>query len=80
METEKKKSNMPRTMRNVFGIIMIIIYVAMGVLFLCGAFPQLSGNWAWLRWVGGILFIVYGVWRAYRQFKGIDEDVTTRYQ
>lgn len=71
---------MPRTMRNIFGIIMIVIYVAMGILFLCGAFPQLSGNWAWLRWVGGVLIILYGAWRAYRQFKGIDEDVTTRYE
>lgn len=80
METEKKKSNMPRLMRNIFGIIMIIIYVAMGVLFLSGYFSYLSGNWGWLRWTGGVLFIVYGIWRAYRQFKGIDDDVTTRYE
>lgn len=80
METEKKKSNMPRLMRNIFGVIMIIIYVSMGVLFLMGAFPWLSGSWEWLRWAGGALFIVYGIWRAYRQFKGIDEDVTTRYE
>ncbi len=26
----------------------------------------------WVRWVGGALFTVYGLWRAYRQFKGID--------
>lgn len=69
---------MPQIMRNIFGIIMIIIYVAMGVLFLIGAFPQLSGSWEWLRWTGGVVLIVYGFWRAYRQFKGIDPDVTTR--
>lgn len=63
-------------MRTIFGIIMIIIYVGMGVLFLCGVFTWLSGPWAWLRWVGGILFIVYGIWRGYRQFKGIDPSVT----
>lgn len=80
MEQEKKTSNMPKKMRNIFGIIMIIIYLGMGVLFLAGAFPQLSGSWAWLRWVGGVFFILYGIWRAIRQFKGIDEDVTTRYQ
>lgn len=80
MEQEKKTSSMPKKMRNIFGIIMIIIYLGMGVLFLIGAFPQLSGNWAWLRWVGGVFFILYGIWRAIRQFKGIDEDVTTRYQ
>ncbi|MDE6100331.1 MAG: hypothetical protein K2L46_02530 [Paramuribaculum sp.] len=78
METEKKKSSMPHTMRNIFGIFMIVIYVAMGVLFLCGYFPQLSGNWEWVRWAGGVIFILYGFWRGYRQFKGIDEDVTSR--
>lgn len=80
METERKHSNMPRTMRNIFGIIMIIIYLGMGALFLIGAFPQLSGSWEWLRWVGGVGFIVYGFWRGYRQFKGIDPDATTRYE
>lgn len=79
METGTPKSKVPQTMRNIFGIIMIIVYVAVGILFLCGAFPMLSGSWAWLRWVGGVVLIVYGFWRAYRQFKGIDPDVTTRY-
>lgn len=79
METGTPKSQVPQTMRNIFGVIMIIVYVAVGILFLCGAFPMLSGNWEWLRWVGGVVLIVYGFWRAYRQFKGIDPDVTTRY-
>ncbi len=79
MERESGKGKVPQAMRNVFGVIMIIVYVAMGVLCLCGAFPQLSGNFEWLRWVGGVLLVVYGFWRAYRQFKGIDPDVTTRY-
>ena len=79
METEKGESNMPRIMRMVFGIIMIIFYLVLGVLILCGMFPQLSGSFEWLRWVGGVVIILYGLWRAYRQFKGIDPDVTTRY-
>lgn len=79
METEKGTSSMPQMMRNIFAVIMIIVYVAMGILMMCGVFPWLSGNFAWIRWGGGALLIVYGFWRAYRQFKGIDPDVTTRY-
>lgn len=57
--------------RAIFGIIMIIVYVGMGVLLLINFFDWGSG-WNWLRWGGGILFILYGIWRAIRQFMGID--------
>ena len=43
-------------------------------------FPTLSGDFEWLRWTAGVVFILYGIFRGYRQFKGIDEDVTTRYE
>lgn len=63
----------PATMRNIFGIIMILAYLGMAALFFCGFFNDLFyGKWAWVRWFGGALFTVYGLWRAYRQFKGID--------
>lgn len=62
-------------MRNIFGIIMILIYIGMGVLFFIGFFPWFSGSWEWFRWVGGAMFIAYGIWRAFRQFKGIDDPV-----
>lgn len=58
----------PKMMQNIFGIIMIIVYVGMGVLFFCNFF-QFSGKWQWLRWAGGVMFVLYGFWRAYRQFK-----------
>lgn len=67
----------PQTMRNIFGIIMIIVYIGMGVLFFMNYF-QFSSGWQWLRWVGGVLFTVYGIWRAYRQFAGLDRDITSR--
>lgn len=66
---------MPRSMKTIFGIIMIIVYVGMGILILSGAFFFMTG---WFKWIAGILLIVYGIWRAYRQFKGIDPDITTR--
>lgn len=62
----------PKAMRNIFGIIMIIVYIGMGVLFFTGFFAPLYGSWTWMRWVAGGLFTVYGIWRAYRQFAGID--------
>lgn len=80
METEKRSSSMPRLMRNIFGIIMVLVFVTVGILCLCGFFPTLTGSFEWLRWVGGVVFIVYGIWRGFRQFKGIDDDVTTRYE
>ena len=62
----------PRMMRNIFGIIMIMIYIGMGILFYINLFC-FSAGWDWFRWVGGSLFIAYGIWRAYRQFKGVDD-------
>lgn len=58
-------------MRAIFGVIMIIIYVGMGILLLINFFNW-SGDWEWTRYGIGVLLIVYGFWRAYRQVKGID--------
>lgn len=68
----QRNTGTPKAMRNVFGIIMIAIYLAVGILFLCGYFNILFPTWTWVRWAGGVLFIAYGIWRAYRQFAGID--------
>lgn len=65
----ENKSN--KVMRAIFGIIMIIVYVGMGILLLINFFGW-DGDWAWTRYVVGIVLIIYGIWRAYRQAKGID--------
>ncbi|QCD35783.1 hypothetical protein [Muribaculum gordoncarteri] len=75
MSNEGTGNNGGKTARTIFGIIMIIIYVGMGILLLINYFNWMDNGWQWLRWVGGCLFIVYGLWRAYRQFKGIDRNV-----
>ena len=63
----------PSTMRVIFGIIMIIVYVGMGVLLLINFFDWNDTTaFNWLRWIGGGLLIAYGVWRGIRQFWGID--------
>lgn len=61
-------------LRTVFGIIMIIVYVGMGVLLLINFFHW-EGDWSWTRYVVGIMLIIYGLWRAYRQVKGIDSSM-----
>ncbi|MDE6543458.1 MAG: hypothetical protein K2J97_01190 [Muribaculaceae bacterium] len=68
-------NNTPKIARMIFGIFMIIIYVGMGILLLVNFFGWESGNWEWLRWTGGVLLILYGIWRAYRQFAGIDSNI-----
>lgn len=61
----------PAVMRTIFGIIMIIVYVGMGILLLINYFGW-QGDWAWTRYVVGVMLVLYGIWRAYRQIKGID--------
>lgn len=69
MSEENRNIDTPKVMKAVFAVIMIVIYVSMGILVLCGYFSWLH---EWLRWAGGLLFIVYGFWRAYRYIKGIN--------
>lgn len=66
-----KGTEAPQLWRNIFGIFMIIVYLGMGVLFFCNFFG-FQGSWAWFRWVGGAMFVAYGIWRGWRQFRGVD--------
>ena len=68
----RRRPTTPSAMRLVVGIFMILFYVGIGTLILCGVL-DFYGDWEWLRWTAGIILIVYGIWRAYRQFKGSDE-------
>ena len=66
-----RRSTLPstRTVLGItFGIFMVIIYVGMGVLLLINFFDW-GGDWAWTRYVVGIVLIVYGFFRAWRQYK-----------
>jgi len=68
---EEGRSVVPSPSRSVgiaFGIFMVIVYVGVGVLLLINYF-----NWTSLdlvRYVLGILLIIYGVFRGYRMFIG----------
>lgn len=71
---ESKRHNqgdvrIPRGARIGIGIFMVIIYLAVGLLFILNVFD------IWNRpvscTVGGLL-ILYGIWRGYRLYKGIN--------
>ncbi|MEF9923688.1 MAG: hypothetical protein RR061_02140 [Muribaculaceae bacterium] len=65
----ENRTGVPHTMKIVFGIFMICIYVGMGILLFINFFLW-TPAWAWARWGLGTLFLIYGVWRGYRQFTG----------
>lgn len=74
---QERSDSISRTngiIRAVFGIFMVIIYVGMGVLLLINFFNW-NGDWAWIRWIVGVVLIIYGFWRAYRQWRGIDSQL-----
>lgn len=54
-----------------FGIFMILVYVGVGVLLIINFFNW-DASFTWVRWVLGVLLIIYGFFRGYRQFKGTD--------
>lgn len=73
---EEREDNRPKpakTMRTIFGIFMIIIYIGMGILCVTNWFgyPETTG-WTIGRWIVGVVLIIYGIWRGYRQYAGID--------
>ncbi len=60
----------------VFGIFMFIVYEGMGILMFINFFNW-NTEWAWTRWVVGVVFMIYGFFRAYRTYKDLsrtDED------
>lgn len=72
-EEEPGRSVVPTPRKAVaigFGIFMIILYVGVGVLLLINFFKW--ETMAWARYFIGILLIVYGIFRAYRQIRGSD--------
>lgn len=72
-EEEDARQTHGRPMRMIFGIFMIIVYIGMGILCITNWFgyPDNTG-WTIGRYVVGVVLIIYGIWRAYRQFAGID--------
>lgn len=58
---------LPKGVRIVFGIMMVLIYLGVGTLFLSDVFQLLNQT---VSITVGIILIVYGFWRGYRLYKG----------
>ena len=61
----------PYRMKVIFGIFMLLIYFGMGALMFTNFFSWMP---QWTRIFMGVLFIGYGIWRAYRQIKIVRVD------
>lgn len=59
----------PRSMRLWFGIFMILIYLGVGLLFIFQVFSIFDTAISCV--VGGLL-ILYGIWRGYRLYRGMN--------
>ena len=62
-------NNLPKGGRIIFGIFMILVYLAVGLLFIFDVFK--IDNTAISASVGGVL-CAYGIWRGYRLWKGMN--------
>lgn len=69
MTDGKKRLDISKILRLTFGTLMIAVYLGMGFLMLSNYFKIQN---AFVPNFLGILFIVYGIFRGYRQYKGLD--------
>lgn len=70
-----QKPAMPFSLRLMFGIFMILVFGFVGLMLLFNWFNVIyDPSWNWLRWVGGPIFILYGIFRGYRLFKANKPD------
>lgn len=66
---DKKENKASHILKITFGILMVLIYIGMGILMLINFFAWDNSTIAY--GLGG-LFVIYGIYRGYRQFKGLD--------
>lgn len=59
----------PKGVRLWFGIFMVLIYLGVGLMFILDIF---NIDNAGISITVGSILCVYGVWRAYRLYKGIN--------
>lgn len=62
-----------RTLRLIFGVMMIVIYLGMSYLLMVNFFDwSETTTWNIVRYGMATIFGLYGIYRAYRQVTGID--------
>lgn len=68
---KKTGNNIFRTLRVFFGLFMVIVYLGMAYLMFINFFDW-NTSLTWFRYVLAVVFMLYGVYRCYRQFTGVD--------
>lgn len=67
---DNKRPEAPKGARLAFGIIMILVYLGVGLLFIFNVFDVINPVVSYV--VGGLL-IVYGIFRGFRLYKGLNQ-------
>lgn len=68
-----KGTTVSRVVRAVFGIFMVCVYMGMAVMMATNFFDWNNTLvWKIARWAMAVVFGVYGLYRGYRQWKGVD--------
>lgn len=65
---ENGNNGQPKGARIAFGIIMILVYLGVGLLFIFNVFDIINYT---VSCIIGAILIVYGIFRAYRLYKGV---------
>lgn len=64
---DSNRPEAPRGARVAFGIIMILVYIGVGLLFILNFFDTIDKT---VSIMIGALLCIYGLWRAVRLYKG----------
>ena len=67
---KKTGNNIFRTLRVFFGLFMVIVYLGMAYLMFINFFDW-NTSLTWFRYVLAVVFMLYGVYRCYRQVTGV---------
>ena len=68
---KKTGNNIFRALRVFFGLFMVIVYLGMAYLMFINFFDW-NTSLTWFRYVLAVVFMLYGVYRCYRQVTGVD--------
>lgn len=67
----KKQSRINQTVKMLFGIFMVLVYLGVAVLMAINFFDWADTPlWNAVRWFFAAIFAAYGLYRGYREIKG----------
>lgn len=64
---DENRPEAPKGARLAFGIIMVVVYIGVGLLFIFNIFSVIDATVGYV--IGGLL-IAYGIFRGYRLYRG----------